>query len=1716
MRKAIVFVFLFSLILVHAQTIQDSYHQDRILVQLTAASHSLTDLPTEMYAPAPGFGLKALDGLFSYLDGKEIQRAHRPLDDKLWEAETGFNRWFIVLFKHALDVTAAAELFAAQPEVEFARIIVQGEFTLTPNDPMYPINWGHNNTAQFPQYENGDFTGPNVGLIGFDSKAPLAWNQSQGLGSSSVIIAILDTGVDTSHPDLRLVPGYDTYDNDNDVTPGGASEGHGTACAGVAAARGNNNLGVIGIAGGCSVMPLKVAGLNMFDEVTLANALTWARDHGAHIISMSLSFGLLDYGGSPALDNAIDYAYNGGVTLFAATANYNNSAIRYPAKHPKVIAVGAASPSGERKSFTSSDGANSWGSNYGTANQDDRLAVDVMAPTYLPTTDIMGATGYTTTNYNDYFGGTSCATPYAAGVAALIKSKYPSYTPLQIERLMKYTCTDMTVDGGAGWDKYTGYGLVNANAALTWSGAFPQTCQIQSPADGEVLNLNTTNVVSVSVLDIAATSRVEFYLGSATVPVFTDYTSPFSWSWNTTGLSEGSYTIKAKAYSNTGSMAQAQVQVFLLPANACVWKGTSSANWTSASNWHFDNIPTSTMDVIIPAYTPYSPTINFSNQQCRNLEIREGATLSFSTYGLTVNGYADIAGTLTMNSVGYLRVVGTLTFKPGATSNITSMSSEIRAEGNVTFQAGTSFQMSSGKFIMQGSSNRNLVSNSSSVILHRFTINKTSSSVIMSTPGSGTIICASTMTLQAGTLISNETCNVILKSNLTGSGLLQMNSGTIWADGSNVTISLSTSSYLNNVSVLGTGNLSFISNARIKGNIETLEGTLSAENQILTVLGNWLSTNPSHFNYYDSHVIFSGTGDQYIGSVRFNSVGILKSSGNLIIPTGKQVIAANINSSSISGNLQVIGSLTINQGLNLSVTNLTLNGSLTLNSGELVVNNTFSSTTGSTLSISTASLIMNGSYTGVTYGIGGHLIMTGGLIQSTNNGILFGISSSTAISAGTIRVGHGFNAPYPNTFKAEGGIVEFAGARFGSVALGEGNYMGSLLLNKPSNSYQLYVNSNLTIKQDISLNGGEFSLNEFTMKVDRDVQINGGKLTASNAASVIEVGRNWTNNSGVAYFVEGSGTVKFKLKDYSTVSTETFNIVHIDRTGSSGTNLLATTNTTITISGGLSIFSGRLTLSPGTTLKLNNNCAVNITNGGELYAIGSSSNNAKITSDSGYYAFTCNSGSTLAAEHCIFERMDANGIFLSNNSSVDNLYALRNCTFRNGASGGTLIKKFSTQIIDVDNAVFPTNTWNGSYNAYHSAASGRINFYGPTGGFVGTTYENDPNSRIFWYRSDPAAAHTPSPQHNATNVPASTHLGWTYTAVQDYATPVAFNVRIGIDPTMNDYDEVPVVGGVGSHLIDCFINLDYLQTYYWQVVPTTILPRSGQNPANAKSISEEPRGDASGCPIWTFQTMAEPVISSFPYNVDFESGKQDWSSGTILGFDNWEWGTPTQTNLNSAHSGTKVMMTDLDSNYLNDTITWLKSPKLDFSTLSTPRISVWLRFVTEAYYDGMILESSTDNGTSWQHVIGEVGFYNTYTSFNYGPLPFPKWSGNNNAWTQYSTDLAALAYQSSVYLRFKFGVDFSVVNEGFAVDDISVWNNIGNPDPPANLQISRSGGNTILTWAAVSGATSYRIYSASDPGLPLESWTFEAQVTGSTWTDTFNQNKKFYYVKTRK
>ena len=457
-----------------------AYASDRIIIKLTSEAKGRADLPQDLQTEKTTFGIASLDEKMARNGGSRLKRAHRRVNDIVWEQNTGFDRWFIIMLDGSTDVHTALSDFLTDPEVEDAGLEYFAYTQAEPNDTYYADNWGHNNTAQLPKYVGGSgHTGAGVGTVGWDSDAQLAWDQAQGYGSASIIIAIIDTGVDTTHPDLRLVTGYDFGDNDPDPMDDSEDPGHGTACAGVAAAKANNGIGVAGIAGGCSVMPLKVANSNGdLGFTAITNAITYAADNGARVISLSLGAeGGTGEGDIPSTDYALEYAYSEGVVIFAATANSNASAIAYPSNHNKVISVGASSPTGQRKSPSSSDGENWWGSNYGIDIQDHQGSVDIMAPTILPTTDITGSgNGYDiNSDYYMWFNGTSCACPYAAGVAALILSLKPTLTPAQVWDIMKNSATDMTIDGGAGWDRYTGYGMVNAHrallqpAAITWA-----------------------------------------------------------------------------------------------------------------------------------------------------------------------------------------------------------------------------------------------------------------------------------------------------------------------------------------------------------------------------------------------------------------------------------------------------------------------------------------------------------------------------------------------------------------------------------------------------------------------------------------------------------------------------------------------------------------------------------------------------------------------------------------------------------------------------------------------------------------------------------------------------------------------------------------------------------------------------------------------------------------------------------------------------------------------------------------------------------------------------------------------------------------------------------------------------------------------------------------------------------------------------------------------
>ncbi len=502
---------------------------DRVLVQLTEpairASRTASGLKYGQRAASPTTGLESVDRALGLARATGLRRAFVDPANAVEARRLGVDRWLMVELGAGVSPVDAMNQLEGLPEVEAVTLDYVAFPAAVPADPLHSMHWGHNNTAQMLSYNwtnQNHTTGSPVGTVGFDANAHAAWDGAQGYGSSSVLIAIIDSGVQSAHPDLLQVAGWDYGDNDSNPDDNSSQSGHGTACAGIAAAR-TNTLGSAGIAAGCSIMPLKVANSagSMFFSA-IQNALYFAADNGAKVISMSLGAAITS---DPATDTAIQYASNAGCVILAATGNENKSTISYPAIHSLVIGVGAASPCGDRKRSSSlssevnpgvstdpngytCDGERWWGSNYGVATAGAAGAVDVIAPTILPTTDRLGAAGYDPSDYSKWFNGTSCATPYAAGVCALILSANPTFTATQVRDRLLTTAQDVvSVESAAGWDRYTGYGMVDAAAAV--AGAPPAaSVTVTYPNGGETLtaatsvNITWTSTGSISTVDI--------------------------------------------------------------------------------------------------------------------------------------------------------------------------------------------------------------------------------------------------------------------------------------------------------------------------------------------------------------------------------------------------------------------------------------------------------------------------------------------------------------------------------------------------------------------------------------------------------------------------------------------------------------------------------------------------------------------------------------------------------------------------------------------------------------------------------------------------------------------------------------------------------------------------------------------------------------------------------------------------------------------------------------------------------------------------------------------------------------------------------------------------------------------------------------------------------------------------------------------------------------
>lgn len=391
----------------------------------------------------------------------------------------------------------AVEKLSRHPHIEFAELDRLLEPRLVTSDPYLGSQWHL----------------PRIG-------ADVAWDSANGTG---VVIAILDSGVDSTHPDLagKIVPGWNVYDNNSNTAD---VEGHGTEVAGAAAASFNNGLGVAGVAGAARIMPIRISGTDGWASLSaMATGLTWAADHGARVANISYVAS-----SSSSVNSAASYMKSKGGLVTSSAGNY--------ARDEGIAATTAQIPV---SATDGNDNLTSW-SSYGNH-------VALAAP---------GAGIYTTTRGGGYaaMSGTSYSAPITAGVAALVMSANPRLSSAEVEKLLFSTAIDL---GSAGRDVYFGHGRVNAAAAVraalstsTTSDTTAPTVSLSSPtASSTVSGLVPVNV---SASDNVGVTKVELRVNGAVIG--TDVASPFAFSWDSSQVANGTATLTAVAYDGAGNI----------------------------------------------------------------------------------------------------------------------------------------------------------------------------------------------------------------------------------------------------------------------------------------------------------------------------------------------------------------------------------------------------------------------------------------------------------------------------------------------------------------------------------------------------------------------------------------------------------------------------------------------------------------------------------------------------------------------------------------------------------------------------------------------------------------------------------------------------------------------------------------------------------------------------------------------------------------------------------------------------------------------------------------------------------------------------------------------------------------------------------------------------------------------------------------------------------
>jgi len=328
-------------------------------------------------------------------------------------------------------------------------------------------------------------------------------------------------------------------------------------------------------------------------------------------------------------------------------------------------------------------------------------------------------------------------------------------------------------------------------------------------------------------------------------------------------------------------------------------------------------------------------------------------------------------------------------------------------------------------------------------------------------------------------------------------------------------------------------------------------------------------------------------------------------------------------------------------------------------------------------------------------------------------------------------------------------------------------------------------------------------------------------------------------------------------------------------------------------------------------------------------------------------------------------------------------------------------------------------------SAYAGQASVRVVFNGISG-YGSNMFLDDVRVVQTVAASRPNCALSPAPVNEATSVPLAANLTW----ANGGGVPDGYKLSFGVDNPPTSIAQNIDLGNVTTYDPAALMAANTL--HYWQIVPYNSF------------------GDAENCPVWSFTTGAAP-LNVFPYVEGFESGAGGWTSGGVNS--SWALGTPNGATIQGASTGNNAWATGLTTNYNNNEQSYVQSPAFNFSGLTHPYVKFDLWWESEYDYDGATLQASLDGGTTWEPVGSSDWIYNWFNStpdalnqedWNDGWSGDPTTDGDMDLynaayiWRTAMHDLADLAGEPYVLLRFLFGSDADITFDGFAFDNFEI------------------------------------------------------------------------------